>query len=68
MRISFSVNAYDKEGDCFDEGIFIWLGNMERTILRFGDLAELEDFAKQILHSTVPEIKESYGLKAADDE
>jgi len=56
MEFYFSVNLYDKDGDRFDEGIFIHVG--DSTIIKFPDVKSVEDFAKGLL-SAIPEIKEN---------
>lgn len=49
MQYSFSVNLYDRDGDKFDDSILVHVG--EDTIIKFGDVGELEKFAYDILAS-----------------
>lgn len=56
MKYGFSINLYDKDGDIYDDGILVHVG--DNTILKFKDTVELEDFAKAILKS-LPEIEEN---------
>ena len=55
MKYSFSVNAYDSDGDCYDRGIFIHLGGY--TIIKFENLGELTEFS-EMLSKSLEEIKE----------
>ena len=54
MDVTFLKGLYDSDGDETDDGLFIFIGN--KTILRFTDSAELEEFANRIL-KMLPEIR-----------
>lgn len=56
MEFYFSVNLYDKDGERYDEGVFIHVG--DSTIIRFPDAKSVEDFAKGLL-AAMPEIREN---------
>lgn len=57
MDYAFSKGLYDRDGDEYDDGIFIHIG--KDTIIKFKDIGELEQFANRIL-SSLPEIRETY--------
>jgi len=57
MKFSWMVNLYDDEGDCYQEGVFLFLGDDERTIVRFKSITELQGFLKGVA-AAVPEIQE----------
>jgi len=57
MDISFVINLYDKDGDIYENGIFIFVE--ERTIIKFKNIEELNDFANTIKNNIIPEIKEN---------
>lgn len=56
MDYSFSINRYDSDGDCYDRGIFIELGNC--TIIKFENFDELVEFSETLAES-LKEIKEN---------
>lgn len=56
MKYSFSKGLYDKDGDKYDDGLFIHIG--ENTTIKFQDCVELEQFANRIIAS-LPEIRET---------
>jgi hypothetical protein len=58
MDYSFSINLYDSEGDKFQDGIFIYIG--ENTIVKFKDLQELEAFSEN-LSLSLEEIERLFG-------
>jgi len=58
MKTSFSVNLYDKDGDCYEKCILIFVGEKE-IILKFKDLFELKEFIGQINGQIIPEILEN---------
>ena len=55
MNYSFSLNLHDDEGDVYKECLLGHVGN--NTIIKFKDVNELQEFAKEIL-SSLKEIKE----------
>lgn len=57
MKVLFSVNDYDRDGDIAEAGLFLHLGDNIR--LRFEDTQDLADFANRIL-GMLPEIRENY--------
>ena len=57
MLTSFSINLHDNEGDIYDDGIFLHIS--DSTIIRFKTIDELEQFAKDLINRTIPEIKEN---------
>ena len=59
MKIGFSINLYDEDGDQFDECILLFVG--KDTIIRFSNQVELKDFAREILNNIIPEIEENVG-------
>jgi len=54
MNVTFLKKIHDSDGDEIDNGLFIFIN--DKTILRFADSAELEEFAKKLL-SCLPEIR-----------
>ena len=54
MDVTFLKGLHDSDGDEFDGGLFLFVGN--NTILRFADSVELEQFAHRIL-KMLPEIR-----------
>ena len=57
MQFNFSINQYDRDGNCFDTCI---LGHFNATlILRFENLAELRLLIEK-MQAAVKEIEESY--------
>ena len=58
MKVMFSVNSYDYEGDIVDRAIFLHVGDI--TIIQFKDVDELKQFAETILNNTIPEIRENW--------
>jgi len=46
MKVHFSVNLYDKDGDKYEDGIYLHLEN--GTILRMKDMNELDQFIKNL--------------------
>ena len=57
MNYGFSLNLRDDDGDVYEECLLVHVG--DKTIIKFKDDKELEEFAKRILGS-LPEIKEHY--------
>ena len=57
MNYSFSINLYDFDGDKFQDGIFVYIG--ENTIVKFKDFKELEAFSEN-LSLSLEEIRENY--------
>ena len=55
--LTFSVNLHDNDGDVYEEGILIHLGN--GTILQFSDFNNYERFIKD-LDGMRTEIKRNY--------
>ena len=45
MKITYSINQYDEDGDIFDKCILININ--DSTILRFKNIDELADFFRQ---------------------
>jgi len=58
MKISFSLNLYDKDGDKYQQCVLLFVGD-EKVILNFKDLCELQEFAQQINGAVIPEIVEN---------
>lgn len=58
MKFSWTVNLHDNEGDCYLKGIFLFLGEDDRTAIRFNSIVELRDFLKSIT-TALPEIQEA---------
>ena len=56
-EIHFGVNLYDKDGDIYETGIYLFIGD-QNTIIRFDDSKQLEIFADKI-KLMLPEIKEN---------
>lgn len=65
MKFSWMVNLYDDEGDCYQEGVFLFLGDDERTIVRFNSIMELQDFLKGMA-AALPEIQETIDRKSQE--
>ena len=59
MNYSFSINLYDFDGDKFQDGIFVYIG--ENTIVKFKDFKELEAFSEN-LSLSLEEIRENYEI------
>jgi len=57
MKVTFSINLYDKDGDKFEDGIYLHIE--PNMILEFNDVEELKNFAEDILNKVVPEIQEN---------
>jgi len=57
MQFSYSVNQYDKDGDCFDWCVLGYFNN--NTILRFENLTEMRLLVEKMT-AVVKEIKENY--------
>lgn len=57
MRVTFSVDLRDRDGDVYDKCILLHCG--DQVILRFSTIGEMEVFAKSVLHMRT-EIRESY--------
>lgn len=55
MKLLFSVNRYDYEGDLVDECVLLHIGNIS---IEFENVEKLEEFADQI-KKMLPEIKET---------
>ena len=55
--VTFSINEYDRDGDCNEEAIFLHIGDHVR--LRVKNIEELTEFRDNI-NSIIEEIK-SYG-------
>lgn len=47
MNITFSVNLYDHEGDCYDECILLHIN--DTSVLRLNDKKELSELIRQLL-------------------
>lgn len=58
MKTTFSVDLHDRDGDVVDKCILIHVS--DQCILQFSDMRELESFAADLLHRTIPEIKQTY--------
>lgn len=66
MKIMFSVNTYDKDGDIVDRCVQLylpaakdqWGKQLPQTVIQFNDSNELEEFANDIL-KILPEIREN---------
>jgi hypothetical protein len=54
MNVLFLKKLYYLDGDEIDNELFIFIN--DKTILRFADSVELEEFAKKLL-SCLPEIR-----------
>lgn len=59
MKTSFALNLHDNEGDVYEECVLLFVGQKERTILKFKDMVELKEFAENILGCLIPEIIET---------
>lgn len=57
MDYAFSKGLYDSDGDEYEDCLLVFIG--KDTIIKFKDVAELEQFAHRIL-SSLPEIRETY--------
>lgn len=57
MKISFSINQHDSEGDCFEQGIYLHFNDMFQ--LRVNNLYELCRIQKQLKEIT-REIMDNY--------
>ena len=55
MKVAWSINLYDNEGDKYQDGIILFVGDY--TMLRFDDISQLEEFQKSI-QRCIPEIKD----------
>ena len=60
MKLSFSVDLHDCEGDVFDECILIYIG--ESTIIKFSSFAEVVAFSSK-LSGLLLELKENLPLE-----
>ena len=47
MKIGFSINEYDKDGDVYDKCVKLYCG--DNTILKFDSINKLMTFARGIL-------------------
>lgn len=56
MKVSFSVDLHDKDGDVWEKGVYLHIE--PNMILEFNDSNELQLFAEKIL-TMIPEIKEN---------
>lgn len=65
MKLTFSVNQHDEDGDVYDECVYLHIERI--AALRFDNANDLEEFARQIL-GMLPEIKESYPAAFAESE
>ena len=66
METDFSINQYDN-GSLWDTCILLHVN--DAAILRFKSLAELRDFATQILGNTIPEIvKDDFNQLSEEDQ
>ncbi len=57
MKITFSINRYDKDGDICDSGIFLHIDNT--TILKIENMQELDRMIEN-LQQISTEIKENH--------
>jgi hypothetical protein len=65
MKISFSINQYDSDGDIFDEGVYLYLG--DTVIIKVKNVAEVEEMSKQ-LETVASEIRENYPIEERTEE
>jgi hypothetical protein len=56
MDVSFSLGQYDRDGDLWDSGVFLWINYV---LIRFEDVNALENFGRKILEKIVPEVRET---------
>jgi hypothetical protein len=49
MDYHWSKGLYDKDGDNYDDSLLVFIG--DKTIIKFSDSVELEQFAHRILTS-----------------
>ena len=56
MDYAWARNLYDSDGDEYEDCLLIFVG--DKTIIKFKDSVELEQFANRILHS-LKEIRET---------
>lgn len=57
VKVLFTINQYDYEGDCFDKGIFLHFGPASVKVA--DTFEEFEDFIKQ-LENMKTEMIENY--------
>lgn len=53
MRVGFSINQYDEDGEVFDECVLL---HLENTILRFNSLTEVIAF-RNAINTCIDEIE-----------
>jgi hypothetical protein len=46
MKLAYSVNQYDKDGDCYEECIMIWID--DKFLLKFNNLNEYDEFIDKL--------------------
>lgn len=60
MKVCFSVDLRDKDGDVYEECILIHVDN--RTILKFNSFLEVSDFSNQV-GSLLKEFKDNLPIE-----
>jgi len=60
VKLSFSVDLFDYEGDCYDECILIHIG--ESTIIKFKSYVEVVAFS-DTFRGMLPELRENLPLE-----
>lgn len=61
MKVTFSINLHDSDGDVYENGIFLHFG--DRAIVRFEDYEELENFIQHYSLHGLKEIRENLGIE-----
>lgn len=60
MKMTFSVNLYDNDGDVVEECFLLHMGN--DTILKVKNIAEIQTMVGN-LNNIIDEIQETYGTE-----
>lgn len=61
MKVTFSIDLHDKDGDKFESGIYLHFGDV--AIIRFEGYADLEKFIHGFKERTLKEIRENLGIE-----
>lgn len=59
MKVKFSIDLHDKDGDAYEYGIYLHLN--DAFMVRFANIRELADF-QITLAAMMKEIKENYAI------